>query len=62
MGIKAVSAQEQDQAKGNTGNQSYKLFQGYRAYTEISNLNTRGDGTQSVTTLELHTPFAEGKW
>ena len=33
-----------------------------RIYNEYSWLNTEGDGSQNLTTLEFRTPFAGGKW
>jgi hypothetical protein len=33
-----------------------------RIYNEYTWLNTEGDGSQNVTTLEYRTPFAGGKW
>lgn len=60
LGIKTVSAQ--DQGKDNTGTNPVNFSRDIRAYNDFSKLNTEGDGTQNVTTLEFRTPFAEGKW
>ena len=64
LGITTVSAQEQDQDQGkdNTGTNPVNFSRDIRAYNDFSKLNTEGDGTQNVTTLEFRTPFAEGKW
>ena len=57
-----ASAQEQDQGKDSTGTNPVNFSRDIRVYTEYSELNTEGDGSQNLTTLEFRTPFAEGKW
>jgi hypothetical protein len=57
-----ASAQEQDQGKDSTGTNPVNFSRDIRAYTDFSKLNTEGDGTQSVNTVEFRTPFADGKW
>jgi hypothetical protein len=62
LGITTVAAQEQGQVKDSTGTNPVNFSRDIRVYTEYSELNTEGDGSQNLTTLEFRTPFAEGKW
>jgi hypothetical protein len=62
LGITIVAAQEQGQDKESTGTNPVNFSRDIRVYTEYSELNTEGDGSQNLTTLEFRTPFAEGKW
>ena len=51
-------AQEEDK----TGTNPIKFTRDIRFYNEYSWLNTEGDGTQNLTTVEFRTPFPGGKW
>lgn len=60
-------AQAQDKPAVNasgdkTGTNPINFQRDIRLYNEYSWLNTAGDGTQNLTTLEFRTPFAGGKW
>lgn len=63
----ASFAQAQDKPAANesgdkTGTNPINFQRDIRLYNEYSWLNTAGDGTQDLTTLEFRTPFAGGKW
>ena len=59
--VPAVHAQ--DDMKGDkTGTNPVNFTYDARIYNEYSWLNTAGDGSQNVTTLEFRAPFAAGKW
>lgn len=63
----ASFAQAQDKPAANaggdkTGTNPINFQRDIRLYNEYSWLNTAGDGTQNLTTLEFRTPFAGGKW
>lgn len=45
-----------------TGTNPINFQRDLRIYNEYSWLNTEGDGSQNLTTLEFRTPFAGGKW
>jgi hypothetical protein len=45
-----------------TGTNPIAFSHDIRAYNEFSWLNTEGDGTSNLTTLEFRTPFMDGKW
>jgi hypothetical protein len=45
-----------------TGTNPINFQRDLRAYNEYSWLNTEGDGSQNVTTVEFRTPFAGDKW
>ena len=45
-----------------TGTNPVNFQRDIRLYNEYLWLNTAGDGTQNLTTLEFRTPFAGGKW
>jgi len=45
-----------------TGTNPINFQRDIRVYNEYLWLNTAGDGSQNVTTLEYRTPFAGGKW
>jgi hypothetical protein len=45
-----------------TGTNPMNFTYDARVYNEFQWLNTKGDGHQNVTTLELRVPFADGKW
>ena len=60
-----VYAEEDAQAamkKDKTGTNPVNFQRDIRLYNEFSWLNTDGDGTQNLTTLEFRTPFLDGKW
>jgi hypothetical protein len=48
--------------KDKTGTNPVNFSRDLRIYNEFTELNTEGDGTQNVTTLEFRTPFADGAW
>jgi len=45
-----------------TGTNPVNFQKDIRLYNEYSWLNSAGDGSQNMTTLELRSPFAGGKW
>lgn len=49
-------------ADDKTGTNPINFANDIRAYNEFSWLNTEGDGTQNLTTVEMRTSFLEGKW
>lgn len=53
---------EEKLKKDKTGTNPVNFSREFRIYNEFTELNTEGDGTQNVTTLEFRTPFADGKW
>lgn len=56
-------AQEEATDKNDkTGTNPVNFQRDIRLYNEYSWLNTAGDGSQNVTTLEFRSPFADGKW
>lgn len=57
-----VIAQEQSDGEDNTGTNPINFSRDFRVYNEYSWLNTPGDGSQNMTTMEFRTPFADGKW
>lgn len=48
--------------KDKTGTNPINFQKELRFYNEYSFLNTAGDGNQNVSTVEIRTPFANGKW
>jgi hypothetical protein len=58
----ACFAQEESQKKDQTGTNPINFSKDFRVYNEYSWLNTEGDGSQNLTTLEYRTPFLDGKW
>lgn len=53
----------QDEEKpDNTGTNPINFTNDLRIYHNYSELNTLGDGKTNTTTMEFHTPFANGKW
>jgi hypothetical protein len=60
-----VYAEESAQAKmksDKTGTNPVNFQRDIRLYNEYSWLNTAGDGSQNMTTLEFRTPLLDGKW
>ncbi len=57
-----VFAQQESDTEDNTGTNPIKFARDLRVYNEYSWLNTPGDGSQNLTTMEFRTPFADGKW
>lgn len=55
-------AQEQNQKQDKTGTNPVNFQRDFRVYNEFLELNTAGDGSQSMTTVEFRTPFLNGKW
>ena len=55
-------AEDEKQAKDQTGTNPINFSRDFRVYNEYSWLNTEGDGSQNLTTVEFRTPFLEGKW
>jgi hypothetical protein len=67
LAMTADVPQTKDEAKAamkkdKTGTNPINFTNDARIYHEFSNLETSGDGEQSVTTLEFRTPFNDGKW
>ena len=67
IGLASTGAQAQEDAqtamkKDNTGTNPVNFQRDIRLYNEFSWLNTEGDSTQNLTTLEFRTPFLDGKW
>jgi len=63
----SLPALAQDDAKkatkgDKTGTNPINFTHDLRIYNEFLFLNTAGDGSQNITTLEFRTPFAGGKW
>ncbi len=58
----AVFAQSEDQKKDKTGTNPINFQRELRFYNEFTWLNTPGDGTANVTTVEFRTPIFGGKW
>lgn len=65
-GLSTVAYAEEDaqaaMKKDKTGTNPVNFQRDLRLYNEFSWLNTAGDGTQNLTTLEFRTPLLEGKW
>jgi hypothetical protein len=62
-GSMSINAQAQEDAKSDkTGTNPINFSLEARVYNEFQWLNTEGDGTQNITTVEFRTPFADGKW
>ena len=57
-----LEEQKEKLKKDKTGTNPVNFSREFRIYNEFTELNTEGDGTQNVTTLEFRTPFADGKW
>lgn len=55
-------AQEQSGEGDKTGTNPVNFQRDIRFYDQFAWLNTEGDGTVNVTTVEFRTPFAKGKW
>lgn len=55
-------AQEPDDEQDKTGTNPVNFQRELRVYNEFSWLNTAGDGTQDLTTVEFRSPFLGGKW
>lgn len=55
-------AQGESKTKDKTGTNPTNFSNDFRVYNEYSWLNTEGDGSQNLTTVELRTPFLSGKW
>ena len=53
---------QEDQKKDKTGTNPIDFQRELRFNNEFSWLNTAGDGTQDVTTVEFRTPIFGGKW
>lgn len=67
IGLTSTRGQAQDDAqaamkKDKTGTNPVNFQREIRLYNEFTWLNTAGDGTQNVTTVEFRTPFLDGKW
>lgn len=63
LGLTAPVAFAQEDGGGDkTGTNPVNFTYDARIYNEYSWLNTAGDGTQNVTTLEFRMPFAAGKF
>jgi hypothetical protein len=52
----------EEQTQDKTGTNPVNFMREIRLYNEYSRLNTEGDGSQNLTTMEFRTPFAGGKW
>jgi hypothetical protein len=66
-GLMLTNAQAKEDAKpavkkDKTGTNPVNFQRDLRIYNEFTWLNTAGDGTQNLTTLEFRTPLLEGKW
>lgn len=57
-----AAEQQATSKKDKTGTNPVNFQRDLRIYNEYSWLNTEGDGSQNLTTLEFRTPFAGGKW
>lgn len=55
-------AEAQTDKSDKTGTNPINFQNDFRLYNEYSWLNTAGEGNQNLTTFELRTPFAGGKW
>ena len=55
-------AQDQDQKADKTGTNPINFSKDFRVYNNYTWLNTLGDGSANVVTVEYRTPFAGGKW
>jgi hypothetical protein len=63
IALTAPAVLAQEEMKGDkTGTNPVNFTYDARIYNEYSWLNTEGDGSQNVTTLEFRAPFAGGKW
>jgi hypothetical protein len=52
----------EEQTHDKTGTNPVNFMREIRLYNDYSWLNTEGDGSQNLTTVEYRTPFAGGKW
>jgi hypothetical protein len=67
IGLASTGVRAQDDAKASmkgdkTGTNPINFTHDARLYNEYIWLNTAGDGSQNITTVEFRTPFAGGKW
>jgi hypothetical protein len=67
IGLASTGVRAQDDAEAatkadKTGTNPINFTHDARLYNEYIWLNTAGDGSQNITTLEFRTPFADGKW
>ena len=61
-GFAQEQSQQQSEKKDQTGTNPVNFTRDIRIYNEYTVLNTAGDGTQNLTTVEFRTPFLDGKW
>ena len=54
--------QAEGQSSDRTGTNPVDFQREVRAYNEYTWLNTAGDGSQNLTTVEFKTPILDGKW
>jgi len=59
---KGIAEQAAKDTSDKSGTNPINFQRDLRIYNEYLWLNTAGDGTQNLTTLEFRTPFAGGKW
>jgi hypothetical protein len=58
----SIAQEQQTASKDKTGTNPVNFQREFRINNEFLWLNTAGDGTQNLTTVEFKTPFADGKW
>lgn len=61
-GVWAQDDAREAMKKDKTGTNPVNFQRELRLYDEFTWLNTEGDGTQNVTTVEFRTPLLDGKW
>jgi hypothetical protein len=59
--VPQISHAQQDKAD-KTGTNPINFTYDFRLYNEYLKLNTPGDGTQNVSTMEFRAPILKGKW
>ena len=57
-----IAAQQAKDKNDKTGTNPINFQKELRIYNEYTWLNTAGDGTQNLTTVEFRSPLAGGKW
>ena len=61
-GLTCTGVYAEDAKADKTGTNPVNFQREIRLYNEFTWLNTEGDGTQNVSTVEFRTPFLDGKW
>lgn len=60
--VSALTYGAAEGAADKTGTNPINFTNDFRVYNEFTQLNTKGDGEQNITTVEYRTPLMDGKW